>query len=241
LAAAARIYSIEYTFLHFSIFSLFNPDFKFMALQSILRALLRVPEDHVYSENEDLSQFYIPWGFTVYRTCYSAESEIQWQILTEHIKNTLPKYVLEADEDGTGTTAQQMLSLLRLDFRSDADTLRDLDMDQVRQVFLNHAGGKPVNTELRWFGAFLLADEEVLADVPIATIPERWIKCIQADYIAADYVSKDPRRLPQRYFGWMKMTTRSLLELWDQLTRRELYSIAPETIGGAHLVACKWF
>jgi hypothetical protein len=221
------------------VYSVLNTICKVMAFQLLLSQLFHVPEVHDKNLIEDFSPFDIPWGFTVYRTCYTADSDKQWQILTEHIKTTLPEYMLRARNDKTDSTPEEMLSRLRLDFRSDADVLKNLDMDQVRQVFLNHVGGKPVNTELSWCRLFLLADEEVLADVPGAPEEKRWIKCVQADYIPADYVPKIARMLLQRYFGWTKMTTRSFVDLWEELATKELSEIAQGAMDGAHSVTCK--
>jgi hypothetical protein len=210
-----------------------------MSLQLILSQLFCLPDGFIWTEDDDLKLFNVSWGFTVYRTCYTAESEKPWQTLTEHIKNVLPKQLLSEGQDETGTETQQMLSLLRLDFRSDADTLKDLDMQEVRWVFLDHTGGKPVNTEVPSFRIFLLADEEVLADVLAVSEEKRWIKCVQADYIPGDYIPRNARA-PYQYFGWMKMTTRSLMELWIQLATLDLSEIAPRPIGGKLLETCKW-
>jgi len=136
------------------------------------------------------------------------------------------------DAENDGQESEHLLSLFRLDLRSDPDILKDADMDRVRQLYREAVGGAPMHAEEQTcFRLFLLADEEVLAGVAGS---EFQIKCVQVDYEAADYVPKNTRMGGQRYFGWMKMTTRSLLELWHLLQVQELQTIAPPTIGGMH-------
>jgi hypothetical protein len=124
------------------------------------------------------------------------------------------------------------MSLFRLDVHSDTDTLKDLDMNSLRVLYKESMEGNLMNVNDMRRRHFILVDCEVLASgFRMGT----WVKYVDADYVADNYIAKS-RRVTQRYFGWMKMTTRSLVELWECLILRDLERIAPPAIGGACLV-----
>jgi hypothetical protein len=56
-----------------------------------------------------------------------------------------------------------------------------------------------MNADLRSHRMFLVADEEVLSDADAFLV-----RCVEADYEAADYVPRNTRMGGQRYFGWMR-------------------------------------
>jgi hypothetical protein len=206
-----------------------------MRRSEVLKDLLHLPRDRDLRDDEDEADFYLPLGYTVYRTCYTLGSDEKWQRMKQDITKTFRDAITRKDEDDESDEyVERLLSLVQLDFRSDPHLLNGLDMDQVRHIFMNSIGGEPLNKKQGWRRIFLLADGEVL------TADDGYIKCIQGDFVAPDPVPPKNSRMPQRYFGWFKMTTRSLSELWESTSMFELSSIAPQTIGGAHLVVCKW-
>ena len=93
-----------------------------------------------------------------------------------------------------------------------------------------------MNADLQSHRVFLVADDEVLSDVDTFVV-----KLVEADYEAADHISRAPRRFPQRCFGWMLMKAGQTVELWKELENRDLSELAPETIGGSHLVVWENF
>lgn len=135
------------------------------------------------------------------------------------------------EEESDSQDSEHLLSLFRLDLRSDRDTLKDADMDRVRQLYREAVGSAPMHAEEQTcFRLFLRADEEeVFAGVARS---EFQIKCVQVDYEAADYVPKNTRMGGQRYFGWMKMTTRSFLELWHCCRSRNCRQLRPLRLAG---------
>ncbi|KAL1597105.1 hypothetical protein SLS60_008687 [Paraconiothyrium brasiliense] len=206
--------------------------------QRWLETLRDHPQDQVVSTAQVERLSYRTWGLRIYRTSYTPSTDQQWQDLILKIQSeakTATASVTESNEDDPDF--QKLWSLFHLDVHSDATSLSGLDMDQLREVHRKNNAGLNLNDEYTFCtqGVFLLADEEVFAD------GNAWIKCVQADYVAADYVPKNPRYPTQRYFGWMKMTTRSVADLWYQLgIFRGLEVIAPQTIGGMHLVVWDW-
>lgn len=174
------------------------------------------------------------WGFTIYRTEYGELSDQKWQALLDKIHTQVAEE-LEVHGGDDQQTVEKMLSLFRLDARSDADLLQHRSMDDVRQLYQdNQVSRGGLDANLPTHCCFLLADAEVLEAVGCG---EYFVKCVQVDYVAADHIPKNTRLgWGQRYFGWMKMTTRSILDLWWELDARDLPSIAPPTIGGMHLV-----
>jgi hypothetical protein len=174
---------------------------------------------------------YRNWGFTIYRTGYGPSSDQQWQQLLQTIQTSAHKEALsvtESTEEDPGF--QELWSLFRLDARSDP-ALAGLDMDQLRQLYNSGEGGQPMNADYKLHRIFLFADDEVLSD-PAGSI----VKCVDADYRAEDHISRNPRVGRQRYFGWMPMKAGSVAEFWSRLDLDDMSEIAPQTIGGSHLI-----
>jgi hypothetical protein len=195
---------------------------------------------HILSNEEEGGNFigYRNWGFTIYRTGYTgSSSDQQWQQLLQTIQTAAHKGALSI----TGTTEQdpafqELWSLFWLDAREDPALLAGLNIDQLRDLYnsAEEGGGQqqPMNWDYKLRRVFLFADDEVLSE-PTATAN---VKCVDADYRAENYISRNPRVFPQRYFGWMPMRAGSVAELWSRLNDWELSRIAPPTIGGSHLV-----
>lgn len=166
-------------------------------------------EDLRYYSDEGHPVGYRNWGFTVYRTGYGPSSDEQWQRLLQTIQThayekTLSVTCLPEDDPGF----QQIRSPFRIDARSDA-ALAGLDVDQLRLLYNNNIdGGPPMNADLRSHRVFLVADDEILSDVDASTV-----KCVEADYQAADHIPRNTRLGGQRYFGWMSMRAGSVVEL----------------------------
>jgi hypothetical protein len=189
-----------------------------------LRDLLR-------PNTESDKESYRNWGFTIYRTAYDPPSEQAWQRLLQTIQTRAYEEALSITYSAPDDPEfQEIWSLFRLDARSDA-ALAGLDMEQLRSVYDAGNGGEPMNADYPTHRVFLLADDEVLADVGADIV-----KCVDANYRAADYASQNPRLGGQRYFGWMPMKAGSAAELWTNLDMRFIDEIAPLTIGGSHLV-----
>ncbi|KAH7070688.1 hypothetical protein BKA63DRAFT_420254 [Paraphoma chrysanthemicola] len=172
------------------------------------------------------------WGYTIYRTGYKPSSDQQWERLLLKIQTQAYENALRV----TGATEndpnfQQIWSLFRLDARSDP-ALAGLDMYQLRLLYRkSEEGVAPMNADLRSHRFFRVADDQVLSDTDIFIV-----KCVAADFETVDNVSRDPQRVPQRYFGWMLMRAGQIVELWKDLEDRDLSELAPPTIGGSHLV-----
>ncbi|ETS75313.1 hypothetical protein PFICI_12257 [Pestalotiopsis fici W106-1] len=209
-------------------------------LESILSGLQRITDDgELAPDLPDATPDYLNWGFTIYRTEYGGSSDESWLALLDNIQAQIAEELQAHQDDEENDEQRQMAetlqALFRLDTHSDITLLQDKPMDDLRELFLrsvedDHGAFRPHQC-----GYFLLADSEVLQDAGRAVNPEFWVKCVQGDYVAANYTPKNNRMGGQRYFGWMKMTTRSMLELWDQLNVRDLASLAPKTIGGLHV------
>lgn len=182
--------------------------------------------------SEDCESLIRSWGFTIYRTGYGPSSDQQWQDLLQKIQTYAYKNALRmtgATEDDAGF--QEIWSLFRMDARSDA-VLAGLDMDQLRQRYNNGVGGPPMNKDHRSHQVFLVADDEVLSSVDATTTI---IKCVDADYQAADHVPQNWRLDTQRYFGWMTMLASCVAELWVELGFFPLQQFAPATNGESYL------
>ena len=185
-----------------------------------------------YTDEQVANLPYRNWGFTIYRTYYGPTSQQAWETLLSKITLGTQESAEEmTDSDADDSEFQQMMSLFRLDARSDEGTLSGLDMDQLRAVYRDRVGGMPMNADFQdHYQLFLLVDEEVLAD------PE--LEIVKCNYDAAQHVPRNSRLGgAQRYFGWMKMKVETVPYLWNELGYWTLDSIAPQTIAGMHLEA----
>ncbi|PWI64365.1 hypothetical protein PCL_10534 [Purpureocillium lilacinum] len=135
---------------------------------------------------------------------------------------------ISAHEDEEPDAASKLISLFRLDSRSDPVTQAEATMHQLRDHYKNRVGGTPMNIES--LHVFLVADAEVLTAVSERSL---WVKCVQADHEAADYVPKNNRvwgGSRQTFFGWGKITFRSLVEFWGLTAPWNLERITPPTM-----------
>ncbi|KAI4628313.1 hypothetical protein J4E80_002451 [Alternaria sp. BMP 0032] len=108
---------------------------------------------------------YHNWGYTIYRTCYTPESQSQWESLIEAIQLGVEKSLPASQNHEPPTTSQLLRSLLRLDFRSDASLYDGLTIEQLRQIYLNSAEDSvPPPNFYRSDRLFLVVDAEVLMD-----------------------------------------------------------------------------
>jgi hypothetical protein len=186
---------------------------------------------HYLSETVAILDDFRNWGYTIYRTAYGPSTDQRWQQLLEKIQTQAYAATLRVcDTTADDPAVQQVWSLFRLDARSDP-ALEGLSMEQLRLLYRNGDGGVPMNADLRSHRVFLLADEEVLSNANVFPL-----KCVEADYEAADHVPRDWRVGRQRYFGWMPMRSADIVGLWKELEFNALERIAPQTIGGSHLV-----
>jgi hypothetical protein len=182
-----------------------------------------------FSETVPIVDNFRNWGYTVYRTAYGLSTDQRWQQLLEKIQTrayAATSRVCEATADDPAV--QRVWSLFRLDTRSDP-TLEGLSMEQLRLLYRNGDGGVPMNADLRSHRMFLVADEEVLSDADAFLV-----KCVEADYEAADHVPRNTRMGAQWYFGWTRIRSSEIVELWKELEFNDLERIAPRTVAGSH-------
>jgi hypothetical protein len=187
------------------------------SIGDFLNDLWRLPEGIIFGPNDAtlVPQYFETWGFTIYRTHYGPGSEEQWCRLLQTMHAGAQDGIenMWQAEDYPAIMSKSW-DLFRLDARSDADTLDGLTLENVRQVYVDKAGGAPMpNVPHRhpWH-VFFLADAEVLRDPDL-----RMIKVVAAEYDAERAVPKNRRYGPQRYFGWITMPATATLNLWRQL------------------------
>jgi hypothetical protein len=202
----------------------------FSLVEHLLKRLRKVPDGEMISKaefNNPLS-FLQPWGFTIYRTYYGRGSDRQWdeliQAMTNGAKDAVRERVNPTDDPAMVAKA---VELFTLDTRSNPAVLDGLALEEVRQLYHNGTGGQPMNTDSDPWRIFMLADTEVLANPDLGMI-----KCVAADYDAAACVPKNTWFGPQRYFGWLRMSSNHVLRLWLELDMYFLEQIVNHTAGG---------
>ncbi|KAL8291018.1 hypothetical protein RB597_005613 [Gaeumannomyces tritici] len=203
------------------------------------------PKGGLPADAYERDEFWRNWGFTIYRTAYGGggdggkQSDQRWQTLLAKIREQAEDETRMHTDERLGATADaeraadRLRALFRLDAHSDAALLDGVSDDRLRELYragepLGEDGKPPVMHDgVPKRRHFLVADAQVLEDAGNGRF---WARCIQADYEPEDYVSRNPRWfIGQYYFGWMQMTTRSILELWSDLGTRDLDQIAPRS------------
>lgn len=184
------------------------------------------------------------WGFAIYRTAYGATTEAPWQTLLAAIRTKVRAEVMAlriprgdppAFSDAETQECEEFLSLFVLDVKDDQPALEGKSMDQVREMIRANderpswEDQNPGGTLTTLEGAFMYVDEEVLetarsADGDKSSPP--WVKLVELGYKPEDH--KGNMRMPRHYFGWMKLSTRAVYGLWEDLKARAVYNIAPK-------------
>ncbi|CAI6296072.1 unnamed protein product [Periconia digitata] len=207
-------------------------------LEDFLNSLARVSEEEILPEETSLTStnallYYLPWGFTIYRTHYGEDSDEHWTALVQMIRADVKSQILDKREEDP--LAQQLLSLFTLDARSDASKYDGLSMDELRIAFRDKIGGEPMNADRREHRVALLVDQDVIdaqrAMVGVAR-NQPWVKCVEIDYVASEHEPRHWRLPRQTYFGWMKLDARNIPQFWDQLTVQWMFEFAPQ--GGGY-------
>ncbi|WQF83600.1 hypothetical protein CDEST_08614 [Colletotrichum destructivum] len=221
-------------------------------LPAILNSSFRPPAGTSWTAGDDVSEFYRSWGFTTYRTAYGPATDAQWRTLLDKIRAQVVSEIDCYVEAGEEDVAAQLKSLFVLDARSDAALLADKTMDEVREIYKQAAVASrssgddddndnsqslPLMRDNPNQRAFLLADAEVLERVD--RDPYFWVKCVEADFTEGDLAEADSapaargrcRAAVWSWSGWMKMTTRSVVDLCAEIPVRDLTSIAPGAWG----------
>lgn len=181
-------------------------------------------------------EYHHPWPIIVYRTGYhDTNSDANWATLTEKIRSGILESIATAtrgEEEGSEVHQDACKLVDLLEFRpiSDAGTLEGASHNTLRQLHDEYLEqeGLAHHLRLRPRRPFFVIDAEVLAD------DLTWIKCVDVEYREHYYHGNAWE--PQRYFGWFKMVPNGVVDLLATICWRDLYKIAPLTIGGMHLV-----
>lgn len=140
------------------------------AARQELRGLYQPPVGDVGPEEEE--QYWVPLGFTVYRTDYSPGTDTLWDELIADLEMRLKDSIggklgyeddVPVDDDVKAEKAavEELLSRVRIDARSDKSLFEGLDDERLRQIFLNATENKPLNQKPRGRRIFLVADSMV--------------------------------------------------------------------------------
>ncbi|KAM6505195.1 hypothetical protein FSOLCH5_015114 [Fusarium solani] len=177
-------------------------------LQSVLEGLEQYPPDTDSIEPLEEIQQPANWGFTIYRTYYGPSSDDNWNKLLAATKRHAEEELMTYDDH---EAAEKLKPLFRLDARSDPSLLSGLDRQALCQIYKEGKGGKPMPSKSGF--VFLLADEDVLNQVGEGTFI---VKAVDAEETPREEIPLREGDEPP-YWGWMRMETRQLLELWGEL------------------------
>lgn len=162
---------------------------------------------HQSRMHPDNPQYYHHWGFTVYRTHYSPDSDTPWNMLLDCLKQQtiLAFGYFEGKKDVDQSNVQLLKSLFHLDARDDQSLLEGLDIKGVREL-CREAGlrTEPAMADCL-YDFVLVADESVLRDIANG---ESVVKAMSLSW--SEGFSG---------WGWMRIPTSYLLDLWMLLSR----------------------
>ncbi|KAJ4142852.1 hypothetical protein NW754_010291 [Fusarium falciforme] len=178
-------------------------------LRSVLEGLEQYPPDtdSIYPLEE--IQPPANWGFTIYRTYYGPSSDDNWNKLLAATKRHAEEELMTYDDE---EAIEKLKELFRLDARSDPSLLSGLDRQALCQIYKEGKGGKPMPSKSGF--VFLLTDEDVLNQVGEGTFI---VKAVDAEETPREEIPLREDDDEPTYWGWMRMETRQLLELWGEL------------------------
>ncbi|RSL94207.1 hypothetical protein CDV31_014409 [Fusarium ambrosium] len=168
-----------------------------------------VQRQHRSRKHPDNFQYYHQWGFPIYRTYYGPESDKHWNMLLGALKHQtrLAFGFFEDEEDVEEEVdqgdVQRLKELFHLDTREDASLLDGLDVRDIWALCQNEEVDKQRAMADRVFRFVLLADRSVFKDIERG---EFIVKAISLDW-----------REGFRGWGWMRIPTGYLLDLWQTL------------------------
>lgn len=172
-------------------------------------------------KNPNNFQYYRKWGFTIYRTYYGNDEN--WQALLYSLRHQtkLAFGTFEDDKEIDQDVRRKLQESFYLDVRDDPSPLDGLDVrglrefcnaEKLKETEVVEKGGQKLRVSTRpresqamadhLFNFILLADEAVLKDI------EKGEFIIKAVSLLWDGNSG---------WGWMRIPTGSLLELWTFL------------------------
>ncbi|KAF4952931.1 hypothetical protein FGADI_6364 [Fusarium gaditjirri] len=173
-----------------------------------------VQRQHNCRKHPDNLQYYRPWGFTLYRTYYSPESDRHWDMLLNSLnQQTLLAFgYFEGKKDVDQSDVQLLKNLFHLDAREDASLLNGLDIRGVRELCRDEDLDNERVMAGYLYEFVLVADESVLKDIGNG---ESIVKAVSLGWSEG---------FPG--WGWMRIPTSYLLELWMLL---RLHSFGTES------------
>ncbi|KAF4943599.1 hypothetical protein FGADI_13304 [Fusarium gaditjirri] len=183
--------------------------------------------DRTLPEN---SKYYGRWGYTIYRTHYSPETDKQWDTLLDALKRQTmlavvyyqdvpfedelmhqrddfsPKAWYYKNQQEYSDDIKRTKDLFSLDVREDP-SLNGLGVHEIREVCLRDRPEEQEAMAGRRFNLVLLADKAVFEAIERG---EFVIKAVSYDWEDG-----------WNNWGWMRIPTGYLLELWHSLERKD--------------------
>ncbi|KAL6915552.1 hypothetical protein FSHL1_007001 [Fusarium sambucinum] len=180
-----------------------------------------LPENFKYFRN---------WGFTIYRTYYGPESDEPWntllRVLTQQTRLALGYHGNRQDETLYSSQIEIMKRLFRLFPREDPDLLTGLDIAGIRKLCLEE--GEQAESEKNMAGTrlnfVLVADKGILKNIAndifvVKTVGYDWDPIQHRGVVGCDWDHRGS-------WGWMRLATGDLLELWEMILEADEISIS---------------
>ncbi|KAM0354958.1 hypothetical protein ACHAPU_000799 [Fusarium lateritium] len=172
-------------------------------------------------------KYYRPWGYTIYRTYYGSETDKHWETLLYSLKaqtnlalgfydrrdnpEELDRFegtrlfwpVVFKDEGELQEEVSRIRRLFQLETREDVSCLDGTNIHQLRELCLGELLTMEKTMVGHEFNIVLVADKAVFDDIARG---ESIVKVVKFDWTDVD-----------DDWGWMKIASGYLLELWHTL------------------------
>lgn len=123
---------------------MFKMPYPYDARNELLNLYQRPDDGQIHNGLED--KYYVPLGFTMYRTNYDNGTDALWEKLIADLESRTKKSIRSTYRDNMhipeeAEAVEKMVSLVKMDPRSDKSLLEGLGDDQLRAFFNDGTGG----------------------------------------------------------------------------------------------------
>ncbi|KAH1297266.1 hypothetical protein KXW98_004399 [Aspergillus fumigatus] len=191
-----------------------------------------------------------PWGYVIYRTVYTAESDELWPIAMDKLSQIIDYAIdcqvyadirdKEPEDPQPESTAERLVKESRRDVIFSDKFWDGAEREQVRQHFVEYLRASKGHHHGRFQGC-LRNDEKLLKSIVDSHIPRPWLggRCPDMPRGPPDFVEMIDGRYPGNknhpdwpYPGFMRVEIRCLWFLHQELSDQHMWEVCPSVPEG---------
>jgi hypothetical protein len=203
----------------------------------------RSPRNFLYPKVNSI----FPWGYFIYRTVYTAESDELWPFAMDKLAKNMDNQINSdlyadnrrkkpKDEEPDGDAERLVMETHKDVIFSDKQFWDRATIEQVRDHFVEYLRASKGEGTGRFEGC-LLIDERSLKSIIASSDPLPWLEGERPrlPVKTRGFVGMIDGRYPDnrwkaRYTGYMRVDIRSLWHLYRELSRRNMQELCPSEI-----------